>query len=99
MRRFSAATRISVGVTCLTLSLVLAAQGLGIIPNASDATIRGRNQLCESLAINTSLAGQGGAMEEVTTYITAIAERNKDVLSLALRKATGEVLVKVGEHD
>ena len=42
MRRFSAATRISVGVTCLTLSLVLAAQGLGIIPNTADATIRGR---------------------------------------------------------
>jgi len=37
MRRFSASTRISVGVTCLTLSLVLAAQGLGIIPNAGIA--------------------------------------------------------------
>jgi len=29
MKRFSAATRISIGVTCLTLSILLAAQGLG----------------------------------------------------------------------
>src|SRR5436190_23507858 len=99
MRRFSAATRISIGITCLTLSLVLAAQGLGIIPNAGDATIRGRKQLCESLAVNCSIAAQKGQIDELMAVAGSVAQRNPEVLSLALRKASGEVLAKVGDHD
>jgi hypothetical protein len=33
MKRFSAQHRIAIGITCLTLSLLLAAQGIGIIPS------------------------------------------------------------------
>ena len=58
MRRFSAATRIAIGITCLTLSLLLAAQGLGVIPSPTDATLKGRKELCESLAIHCSVAAQ-----------------------------------------
>src|SRR4051812_45323734 len=98
MKRFSAASRISVGLTCLTLSLILAAQGLGVIPNPNEATIKNRKQVCESLAIQCSLAAQRGDFKDIEAAATFIAERNPDIVSLALRKNAGETLVKIGEH-
>src|SRR5688572_16240027 len=99
MKRFSAATRISIGITCLTLSLLLAAQGLGVIPNTTEVTIKGRKQLCETLAIQCSLAAQRDAVAEIESAAKSIAQRDPEVLSVGLRRADGEVLVRVGEHE
>ena len=99
MTRFSAATRIAIGITCLTLSLLLAAQGLGVIPSPSDATLKGRKELCESLAIHCSVAAHRNELGELTTTTRAVAERNPDILSLALRRADGKVLLSSGDHD
>ncbi len=99
MKRFSAATRVSVGITCLTLSLLLAAQGLGVIPNSTDATIKSRKNLCETLAINCSMAAQRNAADEIKELIKAVAQRNPDVVSLGLRQADGKVLAEIGDHS
>ncbi|HYO10706.1 MAG TPA: diguanylate cyclase [Tepidisphaeraceae bacterium] len=99
MKRFSAATRISIGITCVTLSLLLAAQGLGVIPSPSDATLKGRKELCESLAIHCSLAAQRGEVTEIEATTNAVAQRNPDLVSVALRQADGKLIVRVGDHD
>src|SRR5687768_9712760 len=97
--RLSAASRISIGLTCLTMSLLLAAQGLGVIPNPTDATLKGRKELCESLAIHCSLAASRDDLESLKETTRAIVSRNPDILSTALRKFDGEMVVAVGEHD
>jgi diguanylate cyclase (GGDEF)-like protein/PAS domain S-box-containing protein/putative nucleotidyltransferase with HDIG domain len=99
MRRFSAATRISVGLTCLTMSLLMAAQSLGVIPSPVEATLKGRKELCESLAIHCSLAAQREDLDSIKDTTTAIVRRNPEILSTALRKSDGELIVSVGEHD
>src|SRR5687768_12040831 len=100
MRRLSAATRIAIGITCLTLSLLLAAQGIGIIPSPADATLKGRKELCESLAIHCSGVAQRNELGELATTTKAVAERNADIRSLALRRAAdGKVLLSSGDHD
>jgi diguanylate cyclase (GGDEF)-like protein/PAS domain S-box-containing protein/putative nucleotidyltransferase with HDIG domain len=99
MKRLSATTRISIGITCLTLSLLLAAQGLGVIPNTTELTIKSRKQLCETLAIQCSLAAERDAVAEIETAAKSIADRNPEVLSVGLRRADGQVLVRVGKHD
>src|SRR6185295_8594585 len=99
MKRFSAATRISIGITCLTLSLLLAAQGLGVIPSPSDATLKGRKELCESLAIHCSVAVQRAELDFINDTTRAVAERNPDILSLGLRRADGKLLLRSGDHE
>src|SRR2546421_12937808 len=99
MRRLSAATRISIGLTCLTMSLLLAAQGLGVIPSPIDAVLKGRKELCEGLAIHCSLAAQRNDVETIKDTTRAVVGRNPDVLSAALRKMDGTVVVAVGDHD
>src|SRR6476660_5624341 len=98
MKRFSAATRISIGLTCLTLSLLLAAQGLGVIPSSSDATLKGRKELCESLAIHCSLAAQRGDVSVIKDTTEALVHRDNDIISVGLRASNGELLLQVGDH-
>src|SRR5688500_15338459 len=99
MRRLSAATRIAIGITCLTISLMLAAQGLGVIPSPTEATLKGRKELCESLAIHCSVAAQRHDLGELSTTTQAVAQRNPDILSLALRSAAGTILISSGDHN
>ena len=51
MNRISAATRISIAIVCLTITVLLGAQTLGLLPNAFQEALDGRKKLCESLAI------------------------------------------------
>src|SRR3954471_8214129 len=99
MKRLSAATRIAIGITCLTLSLLLAAQGLGVIPSPSDATLKGRKELCESLAIHCSLAAQRGQMSAIEDETRTVAQRNPDILSVGLRASDGKLLIESGNHE
>src|SRR5947208_1178557 len=98
MKRLSASTHVSIGVTLLTLSLIFAAEGLGLIPSTSQATISGRKQLCESLAIQCSLAAQDANVTVVENTAKAIVERNRDILSVGLRTADGPLLMHIGDH-
>src|SRR3954470_11666395 len=98
MKRLSAATRIAIGITCLTLSLLLAAQGLGVIPSQSDATLKGRKELCESLAIHCSLAAQRGDVNVVKETTEALVARDKDIVSVGRRAVSGELLLQVNDH-
>ncbi len=99
MRRLSAATRISIGLTCLTMSLLLAAQGLGVIPNVVDGVLKARKELCESLAIHCSLAAQRNDIDAIKDTTRAIVGRNPDILSAALRTSDGVAAVTVGNHE
>src|SRR5687767_16025460 len=99
MNRISAATRISIAIVCLTITVLLGAQTVGLLPNAFQEALDGRKKLCESLAIYCSLAGRQGDVESVREAASAIMSRNHDVLSLALRKADGTIVVNVGDHD
>src|SRR5947207_5456432 len=99
MNRISAATRISIAIVCLTITVLLGAQTLGLLPNAFQEALDGRKKLCESLAIYCSLAGRQGDVETVREAAMAIMSRNPEVLSLASRKADGEIVVQTGNHE
>src|SRR5690349_20834270 len=99
MRRLSAASRISIGLTCLTMSLLLAAQGLGVIPNPLDGVLKARRELVESLAIHCSLAAQRGDIDTIKDTTRAIVGRNPEVLSARLKREDGNVVVTIGEHE
>src|SRR5207244_12133378 len=98
MKKLSASTHVSIGITFLTLSLILAAEGLGFIPSSTDATLSGRKQLCESLAIQCSVAAENGDVAAIENTTKAIVERNPDILSFGLRAADGIMLTQFGDH-
>jgi hypothetical protein len=50
--------RVSTGLVSLLVSILFAAQALGLMPDREGAVVDGRKALCEALAIHCSLAAQ-----------------------------------------
>ena len=101
MKRFSIAPdiRISLGLALFTMTLLMGVDMLGIFPDPNKAVLDLRKKTCESLAVYASLAVQKEDLRAIQTTLDVLKQRNEDILSAALRKDSGTVVAKVGDHD
>ena len=90
--------RISIGLACLTLSVLLLSMLIGILPDREKAVLEGRRALCEAIAVNSSIMVSQQDLDRLQAVLTMIAQRNPDILSAAIRREDGKLLVEVGEH-
>src|SRR5262245_21043942 len=91
--------RITFGLVSLTLSLLFAAQGLGLLPDRDGALLEKRVALCEALAIECSKAAQVQNTPALEAVTRAIIQRNPEVVSAAVRTTEGKMVVGVGDHE
>ena len=101
MKRFSIAPdiRISLGLALFTMTLLMGVDMLGVLPDPSKAVLDLRKKTCESLAVYASLAVQKEDLRAIQTTLDVLKQRNEDILSAALRKNSGTVVAKVGDHE
>ena len=99
MALVSAKSRISFGLVSLSVSVLMGAMVLGIIPDRTEAVLKGRARLCESVAVSSSAFVSRGDLRRLKMTLEAIASRDDDVLSVGVRKSSGELIVEVGEHQ
>src|ERR1700750_2884825 len=90
--------RISLGLASVTLSILFAAQALGLVPDRRAAVLDGRKALCEAVAIRCSYAAQQTDFVAVQAELTALVRRNPDIISAAVRTRQGRTVVQVGDH-
>ena len=98
MKLLTPAFRVSIGLMFLTVSILLAADLLGIIPDTSQAELDNRKKFIETLAIQVSYAAQNSDLDSVTELIHSIEERYDDVNSVALRTTNGKIQAMAGDH-
>lgn len=96
--RFSATTRITLGLIGLLSSILLVAPLLGLLPNHKSAALLARSQLSEAVAINFSLIAKRTNEATLNAMMAALAERNPDLLSIGVRKQDGSLLIDIGNH-
>ena len=101
MRRFNIAPdiRISLGLALFTMTLLMGMDMVGVLPDPNKAILDLRKKTCESLAVYASLAVQKGDLSAIQTTLEFLKKRNEDILSAALRKSSGTVVAKVGDHE
>jgi PAS domain S-box-containing protein len=99
VKRFSAKCHIALGLTFLVVSLVLVAFYLGFVPDRLGAIRAGRAALAESIAANSSVFISQSDIRRLEANLRLVVTRNPDLLSAAVRRLDGEVVVKIGEHD
>src|SRR5689334_4709189 len=92
-------TRISIGFGCILLIVLCSALTLGLVPDQDGAVRQGRKNLAEAIAIQCTVVLQRGDVAAMEPAVKAICQRNPEIVSAAVRKADGKVLVDVGEHD
>jgi diguanylate cyclase (GGDEF)-like protein/putative nucleotidyltransferase with HDIG domain/PAS domain S-box-containing protein len=99
VRRLWPAIRLSAGLVSLCLSVMFIAGALGLIPDRFGAIMAGRKSLCESLAVQCSLAAQKGDLPTAEAALRTAIERHDDVLSIGLRRPDGNLLLSAGPHE
>ena len=101
MKRFSIApdVRISLGLALFTMTLLMGVDMLGVLPDPNKGVLDLRKKTCESLAVYASLAVQKEDLRAIQTTLDVLKQRNEDILSAALRRNSGTVVAKVGDHE
>lgn len=94
--QLTAASRISIGLVTVMLSLLLGAQWLGFVPDRQRAVLEGRRSLCEALAVQYSLAVLHGNDETLRQAVRTLVENSDDVQAAAVRRGDGIVLAHAG---
>jgi diguanylate cyclase (GGDEF)-like protein/PAS domain S-box-containing protein len=91
-------TTISIGLALLTVSLLLVGDLIGVVPNEDRGLVEGRKKFCESLAVQFSIALARDETALISATLATLVERDKDVVSAAIRTANGRFLAESGEH-
>lgn len=100
MRRISSSMRIVLGLVSLTISALLVAGLLGLIPNVGTAAQKNRSAFCEATAISFMALAPRMNEEQIRETFNAIRERNPEVESLAVRtNESQELLFAAGPHE
>lgn len=90
---------ISVGLTSLTLSVMLAGDALvGLVPNHDRQDFEYRRDVAEALAVQYSALAERDQVETIKLSMERFTQRNSEIRSLALILKGGDVLAQIGDH-
>ncbi len=97
--RLSPAARIALGLISLVVTLLLGVDlALDLVPSQTDMQRKIRQSTSERLAVQISSLIQVQHWDTLKTALNAALVRDHDILSLAVRRPDGRVLIKAGDH-
>ncbi len=98
LSRLSPSVGISLGLALLTVSVLVIAEWIGLMPDPNRSAMDARKRFCESLAVQVSMAAGRSDYEAVRQTIVAVTSRNSDIRSVGLRSLDGELLINTENH-
>ena len=97
--KLNAKTHIAMGLAFLVVTLLLAAVSLHLVPDRISAIRQARATFAETVAINSSAFIVKDDFKVLKLILKLVVERNKDVISAAVRHESGKAIVTVGPHE
>lgn len=98
MNRLSTISRITLGLVCLTTSLVLVAGMLGLVPSLSASQLEHRRQFAEAFAVTFVPLATRADQEQLDSTLQQVRSRNSQLDSIAVRRRNGELMLQSGRH-
>jgi len=98
MKRPLSITWLAAGLVGLTVTTLLFAGLVGIIPDRAATAIQGRVALSEAVVLHVTHTLQQNAPDTLRTYLHDLVQRNDSILSVAVRDNEGQLLVCAGDH-
>ena len=86
------------GLVGVMTSLVMLAFFLNIIPDRKSAIRRGRADLAETIAVYSTALVKTAESKRLRDDFNLLTDRNEELLSLALRHESGNILVATSDH-
>ncbi|KAB2970689.1 diguanylate cyclase [Zoogloea sp.] len=95
----SPVARVALGLVALLLSLLIALDLLfGLLPDRIEQVRQVRQQISESIAIQTAGLLQSGDLAALHGSLREVLQRQQDLRSIGIRQAQGQLLTQAGEH-
>jgi PAS domain S-box-containing protein len=98
MKGLSTRLYLATGLAFLVASILLAAAFFGLLPDRGAALREGRTALAELAAVTSAAAVEPERVPRVQATLTFMLERNKDLVSAAVRRKDGTIVVSAGDH-
>ena len=99
MKKLTAASRITLGLVCSMLGILVSANLLGILPDRNALTIVARQELAESIAFSNSVLLANNDLAGINAVFSNIIERQPNVRSVGIRRYSDRrVLVSTAKH-
>jgi diguanylate cyclase (GGDEF)-like protein len=99
MLKLSPSVSITFGLVTLTLLMFMALDmGLGVVPNDEQNTINLREKVSINLALQLGSLLRTEDKKELLQVMNAVQERDDDILSIAIRHISGELMAQSGFH-
>jgi len=98
MKGLSTKLYLATGLAFLVASILLAAAFFGLLPDRGAALREGRTALAELAAVSSAAAVDPERVPRVQATLTFMLERNKDLVSAAVRRKDGAIVVSAGDH-
>lgn len=86
------------GLSGMLISLLLLAAMVGLVPDRNAAIRDGHARLAEAIAVNSSIFITTSDIKRMSANLQVVVERNKNILSAAVRRPDGQVLSVIGDH-
>jgi PAS domain S-box-containing protein len=99
MKGLTAKTWVATGQTGLIVSLLLLAALLGLLPDTHKTLREGRVALAEAIAANSAAFVSQQDINRLEATLELVVERNTNLMSAALRRDQGQMVVSVGDHQ
>ena len=99
MKHIATRTYIALGLCFVLVTVLLMALLIGLVPDQFRAVRAGRAALAEAIAANGSALIGRDELSRLRSTLRLVVDRNADLLSAAVRRADGEVVVAVGDHQ
>jgi PAS domain S-box-containing protein len=91
-------THIAFGLTAIVITGLLVATFIGLLPDRVGAVRQGRIALAESAAASSTALITANERRRLEAALRFLAERNAELLSVAVRDARGELVATGGDH-
>lgn len=97
--QLSPASRIALGLISLIVTLLLVIDiSLNLVPDQADVQRKIRETTSERLAVQITSLIQAQEWDALKLTVNAALDRDRDILSLAVRQLDGRVVVMAGNH-
>jgi hypothetical protein len=98
MKRLTAASRITIGLVCSMLGILLSANFLGLLTDPDEATVRNRVQFSESMALCASVMLAGDDSKELQVVLDNLVQRHTQLRSAGIRMSDGTLVLATPTH-
>lgn len=90
--------RFTVGLVGIMLLVLMAATAIRVVPSVVDAKAQARAELCETIAISSSMMVQNREYSMLEKVLQQTAERNQGLMTVGVRDQNDQLVVSCNAH-